>query len=69
MKTLPEYNTPKGTRCPSCGELCKIVPLKNEFDFAGTHCTGGKSGTHYPDDWGTPVSDCCRAPFEDASLL
>jgi len=69
MKTTPEYITPEGTRCPACGEFCKVIPLRSEFDYAGTHCTGGKDGTHYPDNWGTPVSDCCEASFEDASLF
>jgi len=69
MKTLSSYNTPEGTRCPACGELCKIIPLMNDFDYKGTHCTHGLDGTHYPDNWGTPVSDCCEASFEDASLF
>jgi len=51
--------------CPECGEPCEIIPLDNAFDYAGTHCTYGRSGTHYPSDYGTPVSDCCEAPMED----
>ena len=64
MVTLPKYNTPEGTRCPSCRELCEIIPLKNDFNFAGTHCTHGIAGTHYPNNWGDPVSDCCLASIE-----
>ena len=50
--------------CPECGEQCEVIPLNNAFDYSGTHCTGGRSGTHYPDDYGSPVSDCCEAPIE-----
>ena len=50
--------------CPKCGDPCDIVPLRNHFDYAGTHCTHGLDGTHYPDDYGSPVSDCCDAPIE-----
>lgn len=62
----PMYITPDGAVCPACGEPCAIVPLLNDFDYSGTHCTGGRSGTHYPDGWGSPVSDCCEASMEDA---
>lgn len=64
MPKAPKYFTPDGTVCPECGEECQIVPLLNEFDYAGTHCTYGRGGTHYPSDWGSPASDCCEAPFE-----
>ena len=50
--------------CPDCGEPWEIVPLDNSFDYSGTHCTFGNSGTHYPDDYGRPVSDCCDAEME-----
>ncbi len=60
----PEYITPPGTRCPDCGEPCRVVPLRNEFDYAGTHCTYGRPGTHYPAGWGSPVSDCCEADID-----
>ncbi len=59
MKT-PIYITPKNQKCPACKELCEIVPLRNEFNYAGTHCTHGLSGIHYPSNWGEPVSDCCQ---------
>ena len=52
-------------KCPKCGEFCEIVPLDNSFDFAGTHCTHGQSGTNYPNDHGSPVSNCCDAPMEE----
>ena len=61
----PTYHTPPDTRCPECGELCKIVPLLNEFDYPGSHVTHGLSGTHYPDSWGEPMSDCCLVPMDD----
>lgn len=61
---MPVYETPEGTVCPECGGPCTIVGDDNSFDYAGTHCTHGRSGTHYPSDWGKPVSDCCEAPME-----
>ena len=66
MRKPPSYETPEGTTCPGCGEECRIVPNLNEFDYSGTHCTHGQSGTHYPFDWGCPVSDCCGVDIEDA---
>lgn len=51
-------------RCPECGEECNVIPLDNAFGYAGTHCTGGLGGTHYPDGYGTPVSECCEAEIE-----
>ena len=51
--------------CPDCGEECNVIPLDNSFDYAGTHCTGGLPGTHKPDGFGSPVSDCCEAYLED----
>ena len=67
MKQLPQYHTPEDMVCPECGEPCTIIGLRNEFDYAGTHCTHGLSGTHYPYDWGYPVSDCCETLIEDAN--
>lgn len=63
--TEPEYITPQGFRCPKCGELCKIIPLRNEFDYTGTHCTHGLPETHYPDNWGDPSCDACGATIKD----
>jgi len=42
--------------CPECKEPCKSV--EETFDYAGTHCTNGESGTHRT---GNYVSDCCGA--------
>jgi hypothetical protein len=64
---IPRYETPEDFICPECGETdCKIVPNLNHFDYAGTHCTHGNGGTHYPSDWGYPVTDCCGADIDDA---
>ena len=65
MRKKIDFEYRQGT-CPECGEICNVVPLLNEFDFAGTHCTHGLPGTHYPDDWGSPVSDCCEAYIDIA---
>jgi hypothetical protein len=65
MKTPPEYHTPPDTRCPECGELCQIIPLRNEFDYAGSYASHGLPGCHYPSNWGKSVSDCCEAFIED----
>lgn len=51
--------------CPDCGCECEVVPLDNSFDYAGTHCTNGRSGTHYPPGYGSPVSACCEAFIEN----
>ena len=51
--------------CAQCGEPCGLILLDNSFDYSGTHCTGGKSGTHYPSDYGMPVSDCCESEYEE----
>lgn len=48
------------TFCTDCGQPCETV--RESFDYAGTHCTGGKSGTHYT---GRIVSDCCGADVSD----
>ena len=64
-KATPKYQTPPGTRCPECGELCRIVPLLNEFDYAPARVTHGLSGTFFPNSWGDPVSSCCLAPIDD----
>ena len=56
-----DCGTEDETICPECGEICNIIPLNNSFDYSGTHCTHGRAGTYYPDDYGRPVSDCCEA--------
>lgn len=64
-RQVPTYDTPLGTYCLQCGEPCKLIALENEFDYSGTHCSNGRAGTHYPADWGSPVSDCCEVDTED----
>ena len=46
--------------CRLCFDECKVV--EESFDYAGTHCTGGRSGTHRT---GNMVSDCCLAEVTD----
>ncbi len=65
MKETPVYTTPQGFKCPECGDECEIIPLLNDFGYAGTHCTGGRAGCHYPSNWGQPVTSCCCAPIDD----
>lgn len=60
------YITPPDFRCPLCGSLTEIVPLINHFEYTGTHCTAGLSGTHYPDDFGSPVTKCCEESVKAA---
>ena len=48
--------------CEDCKEPCK--PVEETFDYAGTHCTYGNSGTHHT---GHYVSDCCLAELIDES--
>jgi len=48
-------------KCSECHEPCKAV--EETFDYAGTHCTHGNTGTHHT---GHYVSDCCFADLEDA---
>ena len=66
-RLVPSYHTPRFTKCPACGKFCYIVPLLNEFDYSGTHCTFGRPGIHYPAGWGRPVSSCCEADMEGAT--
>lgn len=71
MRRIPDYyhEYPNGAICPECGEWCKVVANQNEFDYAGTHCTYGRGGVHYPENWGEAISECCEAPisWEDAN--
>jgi hypothetical protein len=46
--------------CVECGEPCSVV--EETFDYAGTHCTNGKAGTHHTGVW---VSECCLADYEE----
>ena len=54
----PIYITPPGQTCPECEDECEIIPNLNDFDH--------EFGTHYPQDWGDPVSNCCEAHIENA---
>ena len=51
--------------CSACNQPCTVVALDNSFDYAGTHCTYGRAGTHRPEGYGAPVSDCCEADCTD----
>ena len=42
--------------CTDCLHVCG--EQEETFDYSGTHCTNGKSGTHHT---GHYVSDCCGA--------
>ena len=64
-KEMPKYHTPQGFVCPYCKKPCRIIGLRNDFDYAGTHCTHGQDGTCHPDNWGDPVTSCCMAPVDD----
>ncbi len=44
--------------CDSCGDECEII--EETFDYAGTHCTNGRSGTHRT---GRYLSKCCLADY------
>jgi hypothetical protein len=68
VRKIPEYDTPPWAMCSQCKEPCLVVPLMNEFDYAGTHCNHGKAGTEYPSDWGRPVSDCCESEVTEMEL-
>jgi hypothetical protein len=46
--------------CTDCEETCEVV--EETFDYAGTHCTFGRSGTYHT---GHYVSECCLAEVEE----
>ena len=46
--------------CTNCKKKCSTV--EETFDYAGTHCTNGNSGTHHTSHY---VSDCCLEEIED----
>ena len=48
--------------CVGCGEECGVIA--ESFDYAGTHCTGGNSGTHKT---GRYISDCCLDDIEEGT--
>jgi len=47
-------------KCMDCGDNCPLV--EETFDYSGTHCNYGKSGTHHT---GVYVSACCLADYEE----
>jgi hypothetical protein len=55
-RELLEYTTPDGFRCPECERETRIIPLLNDFDH--------QWGTHYPLNWGYPVTECCEVDVE-----
>ena len=69
MRGLPKYTTPFGTTCPDCSEECRVIALRDDFDYAASHCTHGRPGTHYGPDHGAPVSDCCESLIESEDVL
>ena len=46
--------------CDDCGEECELT--EETFDYAGTHCTFGRPGTHHT---GHYVSACCHAEYHE----
>lgn len=46
--------------CSDCG--CECSAVEETFDYAGSHCTHGRSGTHHT---GHYVSACCLADIEE----
>ena len=59
MKTRHIKQVSGDYRCSDYGDLCTIS--EETFDYQGTHCTFGKSGTHHT---GHYTSDCCDAEIE-----
>ena len=52
--------------CKDCGHYLTDDQIYREdisFDYAGTHCTYGRSGTHH--EWGDLKSRCCDADVTD----
>ena len=49
--------------CSECKDKCGIV--EETFDYGGTHCTHGRSGTHHTGVW---VSECCLADYEEIEI-
>ena len=52
--------------CPSCENVCQVLPIDDSFDYSGTHCSNGRSGTHHVEIY--YVSDCCESEIEDYKL-
>ena len=69
-RTAPEYHHDPEWRCPECKDRsAKIIPDLNDFDYSGTHCSHGLSGTHFPAGWGAPICSACGCDIEDAELV
>jgi len=51
-------------KCKSCGDECCVI--EETFDYAGSHCTHGASGTHRT---GIYVSDCCLSDYDEAQAV
>lgn len=49
--------------CTDCNRWCETYREDASFDYAGTHCTFGVSGTHH--EYGDELSECCDAPVKD----
>lgn len=54
------FKTTEEFKCKSCGKPCVLI--KETFDYSGTHCTHGQSGTHTTGYW---ISKCCLEDYED----
>lgn len=46
--------------CKECLEGCEV--FEDSFDYSGTHCSNGASGTHHT---GFYQSRCCHASYEE----
>ena len=46
--------------CDDCEQACSI--FEETIDFSGTHCTGGRDGTHRT---GVYLSECCNADYKE----
>ncbi len=44
-------------KCPHCHKLIEPVYEDLSFDYAGTHCTYGQSGTYHDGYWYCPKCD------------
>ena len=62
------YIKPDNWVCPVCGEQAEIVPLDESFDYSGTHCTFGRSGTYTPPGNGRPVCSANECSVEDVDI-
>ena len=49
-------------KCLSCS--CECTVSEETFEYSGTHCNNGNSGTHRT---GNYTSDCCDSDFVEDS--